>query len=269
MYIKASLRDFIYFDVETKPKWQSFDDMPKALQKIWLDKYHFKGYKKAIEAQRKNLALAIAVEGSSIISDEFENFKIEHPTVNEIYIRESGLYPEFAEVLCISFGLFDEYFKITVDSLDDENEKQILEDFIKVLKHFKDLNLFGYNINEFDIPFLLKRMWLNGITSDYPPQLQLQGAKPWTIKHVDHMTEYKGLGWMPITLDLMCESLGIPTSKDEFSNADFTTLYNQGKITLKDAVRYCEKDVTATMLVALAFANEKSNYTPRTTYSKK
>lgn len=269
MYIKPSLRDFIYFDVETKPKWRHFDDMPPALQKIWLDKYHFKGYKKAIEAQRKKLALNIKVEGSSIVSDEFENFKIEHPTVNDIYIREAGLYPEFSVVLCISFGLFDEKFKITVDTLaEEDDEKQILEDFIKVLNHFKDLNLFGYNITEFDIPFLLKRMWLNGITSGYPPQLQLQGAKPWTIKHVDHMVEYKGLSWMPITLDLMCEILGIPTSKDEFSNADFTTLYNQGKITLKDAVKYCEKDVTATMLVALAFASDKSNYAQKNTYKK-
>jgi outer membrane protein assembly factor BamE (lipoprotein component of BamABCDE complex) len=58
----------------------------------------------------------------------------------------------------------------------------------------------------------------------------------------------------------MCEVLGIPTSKDEFSNSEFTTLFNQGKITIADAIRYCEKDVVATMDVALKFASDNSNY---------
>jgi predicted PolB exonuclease-like 3'-5' exonuclease len=256
MYIKSNLLDYIYFDIETKPKYKNFDEMPAGLQKIWLDKHHIKAFERELESQKKK-ELTKKATGKTVTN---QGVDIIPPTVNDIYIKEAGLHAEFAEILCISFGVFDKNFKKTINTIQNESEKVMIEQFIEVLHHFYYLNLFGFNIDEFDIPFFLKRMWLNGIVSNYPPQLQLQDAKPWTVKHIDHMKSYKGLSWMPITLDLMCEVLGIPTSKDEFSNSEFTTLFNQGKITIADAIRYCEKDVVATMDVALKFASDNSNY---------
>ena len=259
MYTRKELLDYLYWDTETKPKWPSFKSMPKAMQKIWLEKHHFKALQKEIDFRQKQLSLS-TFSGEGVLA--MGNEQIPIPTVDEIYIKESGLHAEFAELFCISFGVFDKDYNKIVNTIQNDDEKQMIEDFIKVLHHFKQLSLFGYNIDEFDIPFLLKRMWYNKIVSNYPPQLQLRDAKPWTVTHIDHMKNVKSLGWAPITLDLLCEVLGIQTSKDKFSNAEFTTLLTSGKITKEDGIEYCEKDIVVTMDVALAFASDDSNYFP-------
>lgn len=260
MYTKKELLNYLYWDIETKPKWSSFKAMPKAMQKIWLEKHHFKALQKEIELKHKQLALENFYGEGVLTTEGIEDLPI--PTVDEIYIKEAGLYAEFAELFCISFGVFDKDYNKVVNTIQNDDEQQMILDFLKILEHFKQLNLFGYNIDEFDIPFLLKRMWYNGIVSNYPPQLQLRDAKPWTVNHIDHMKNVKSLGWAPITLDLLCEVLGIQTSKDKFSNSEFTTLLSSGKITKEEGIEYCEKDIVATMDVALAFASNDSNYSP-------
>jgi hypothetical protein len=257
MYTRDSLLDFIYFDIETKPRWNSFEDMPVGLQKIWLDKHHFKAVEKEnVERQKKiNLANLHGNSGMEISHSHI-------PTITELYIKESGLLPEFAEVYCISFGVFTPTFDIVIDTFCENNEKDTIESFLTILNRFKDKFLFGYNTNEFDIPFLLKRMWINKILNKYPPQLQLKDAKPWTIKNQDHMVNWKAGSWTNVSLDLLCEVFGIPTPKDEFSNSEFTTLLTSGAITKAQAIKYCEKDVKALMELVLSVSSTTSNYEP-------
>lgn len=259
MYTRKSLLDFIFFDAETKPLYNSFDDMPTGLQNIWLKKYHIKGLEKEIEYRKKKIALR-NLTGPDYTMD-YKNIVLKDlPTVNEIYIKEAGLMPEFSQVYCISFGMFDKSFNTIINTYCEDSEADTIQSFLSTLNHFGSLHLFGYNTNEFDIPFILKRMWYNGFIENYPPQLRLKDAKPWTVKNQDHMVNYKAGSWTNVSLDLLCELYGIPTPKDEFDNSEFTTLLLSGKITKEDAIRYCEKDVKALMGVVLKVSSDKSNY---------
>lgn len=259
MYTRKSLLDFIFFDCETKPKYESFDALPDGLKKIWLKKYHLKGLEKEIEYRKKQIAID-NLKGHDLTVD-YKNIVIHDlPTVNDVYIKEAGLMPEFSEIYCISFGLFDKSFLPVINTYSEESEKETIKSFLSTLHHFNTLHLFGYNTNEFDIPFLLKRMWYNEICENYPSQLRLKDAKPWTVKNQDHMVNYKAGSWTNVSLDLLCELYGIPTSKDEFDNSEFTTLLLSGKITRTDAITYCEKDVKALMEVVLKVSSDKSNF---------
>lgn len=260
MYTRKALLDYIFFDIETKPRYNSFDEMPDGLKKVWLEKYHTKAFEKEVEHRKKLISLE-NLSGTSYCTPEYhKNIFISPITVNEIYIKEASLMPEFGEIYCISFGLFDDSFTPILNTFCEDTEKDTIESFLAVLHHYNALYLFGYNSNEFDIPFLLKRMWMNGICDNYPPQLQLKDAKPWTVKNQDHMTNYKAGAWLAVSLGLLCEAFGVPTPKDEFENYEFTTLLLSGKITKKDAVRYCEKDVKALMELVFKVSSIKSNF---------
>jgi len=255
MYKKKELLDLIFFDAETLPVYKSFDELPEGLKKIWLEKYHFKALEKEVESRKKKFLIENILNGSTP-SDSV----IKTPTTNEVYIKEAGLYPEFSKVYCISFGLFTSDYKEEISTSCYDDEKETIGEFLELLDKLSLFNLAGYNINDFDIPFILKRMWINRMLDNYPPQLQLKDSKPWTVKHVDHMLTYKAGSWTNVSLGLLCEVFGIPTPKDEFGNDEFTTLMITGKITKEDAIRYCEKDVSALMKLMLEVSSEKSNY---------
>lgn len=263
MLNKKNLSDYIFIDIETKPAFDSFDKLSPLMQKIWLEKYHTKAFQKEIENLKKENAIKeyLISPNPNLISNLInEPFEFTLPTINEIYIKESGLHPEFAKIFCISFGVFDSNYEKIISTIWDSNEKILLENFITTLKHFGKKNLFGFNINEFDIPFILKRMWINGIVELYPPQLRLGDAKPWTVKHIDIMQCYKNFSWYAITFELLCEILGIPSPKDKFSNSNFTTLLINKTISETEGIAYCEKDVRALMDVALRLSSDDSNF---------
>ena len=272
MYKHSQLLNFLVFDMEAKPKWPSFDAMPLSLQKIWLEKHHFKAYEKEIEARRKAICIERMLEKENE-EDQYltlDDISISSnlPSVNDIYIKEAGLHPEFAEVYCISYGFFEEDMKtVTVSTFAERSEKETIESFVAFL-HEYPFKLAGYNIIDYDIPFLLRRMWMNGIVSNYPPQLQLKNAKPWTVESEDHMTNWKAGMWAPVSLGLVCEVMGVPSPKDEFENHEFTTLLMSGKITKEDAIRYCEKDVRSLMQVMLKMATEDNNFEKAPSFGK-
>lgn len=266
MYNKKDLLSLLFFDIETLPQYPSFSDLPHNLKKIWLDKYHYKAVEKEMEKRRKEYAIKNDITSIEEIKKEEDEPKFglafAFPSFNEIYIKEAPLYPEFGKVYCISFGFFNSSYEPAIETLCEDSEKETIENFLIVLNHYNKFNLSGYNISDFDIPYVLKRMWLNQILSNYPPQLQLKNAKPWTVKHEDHMINYKAGGWVNIGLGLMAEIFGLPSPKDEFNNDEFSTLFMQGKIKKEDAIKYCEKDVRTVMNVMLKCSSDESNFEP-------
>ena len=165
---------------------------------------------------------------------------------------------EWGKVWCISFGAVSLKNEIEINTIQNDDEKQMILDFIAVLNHYDSYNLCGYNIAEFDIPYLLKRIWTNKINT-YPPQLQLKDAKPWTTKHVDVMLDWMSISREKVSLGLLCEILGVKTPKDKFNNDQFTTLLLEGKITPAEGIEYCEKDVKALYEVCVVLSSE-NNY---------
>lgn len=255
MYKTSDLKNLLYFDAETVPE-VLFEDLTEEKKKLWLSKYHFRYVTKEKEHREQQ---ALLEQG---VPDRVSELLVKFPTAKEIYTKYAPLHAEFAKIWCISFGYFDRKGELKIQTLRDDNEKDLLEGFVSVLDKFEDSDLAGWNIGGFDIPVILKRMWINGIIDNYPRQLQLKDAKPWTTTYVDAMNDWKSLGYESASLGLVCEVLKVPTPKDKFNNDEFVGLLLSGEITEADGIEYCEKDVKALINVMFKLATDSNNYAP-------
>lgn len=253
MYKKKDLKNLIVFDIESLPK--DWDTLSEGIKKNWVEKHHYKCYEKELEFQKNKFLLEKS--NPETTSGVLPNFKF---SFREIYIKYASLYAEFSKVWCISFGLFNDNYGLEINTIQEESEIDMLKQFCEVLNHYKKLNLAGYNIGTWDIPFLLTRMQINGLNENYPPQLQLKNSKPWTVGYVDFMNDWKGLRWEPCTLDLVCAVLGVDSPKEKFANYEFTTLMTNNKITVAEGIAYCEGDVKALGECMVKCSSENCNY---------
>lgn len=124
-----------------------------------------------------------------------------------------------------------------------DDEETLLKQF-KSLIETRDYLLCGHNSKEFDIPYICRRMLVNGIS--LPPSLDIAGKKPWEMTHLlDTMDLWKFGDYKAYTsLALLCHIFKIPTPKDDISGADVARVYYEEKNL--DRIRiYCEKDVIA------------------------
>jgi DNA polymerase elongation subunit (family B) len=129
--------------------------------------------------------------------------------------------------------------------------KRLLEDYCASPQHA----LCGHNIKEFDIPYICRRMLINGIK--LPDILNIAGKKPWEVNFLDTLELWKFGDFKAYTsLALLCHIFNIPTPKDDISGADVARVYyEQGD--LERIKVYCEKDVIA--LVQLFFRLRSEN----------
>jgi len=176
----------------------------------------------------------------------------------ELYPLNAALYPEFGKVLVISIGQITYPDGVTpvhkVKSFYGDDEKEILKEFmstmIKIFKVKPNIKIVGHNIKGFDIPYLLKRSVINGVS--IPNQLQLQKLKPWENCLMDTYDLWKFGGWNGASLSLICDLLNIPSPKDAMKAGDVSESYYKGM--LEEIKEYCEGDVVATMNVMLKLA---------------
>ena len=132
------LENLFLIDIETASEVKNFDLLSDDWKQLWTEKIH-----KALP---------------------------ENITAEEYYPLRAGIMAEFAKVVCISFGYFrkmNNMSQLRIKSFYSDNEKDILENFIKTLYHLHAINnkwcFTGHNIKEFDIPFLCRRMIVNKI----------------------------------------------------------------------------------------------------------
>lgn len=100
----------------------------------------------------------------------------------------------------------------------------------------------GFNIHGFDLPFLVKRSWVNGV--DIPPNVR-QG-RYWADWLVD-LRETWQLGDRQAhgSLDTICRALGL--GEKNGSGADFPRLWKEER---EQAVKYLLNDLTLTAKLA-------------------
>jgi len=105
-----------------------------------------------------------------------------------------------------------------------------------------DFILCGHNIKSFDLPYLGKRMLINGINP--PSLLPSHDTKPWEIKALDtkemwNFGSFKGLS----SLHLVCTLLGVDSPKlGEVKGSNIhKSFYTDNNI--KEITEYCERDV--------------------------
>ena len=227
---QSELKKIMFLDIETVPLTSDFSELPQELIHLWEDKF-------------------------KIIHKRMPEKYAEGTTAAEAFNNSAGIYAEFGKIVCISVGFIhfhDNEMKFRTKSFYGNDETELLTSFIKLIIKFcttKEHTLCGHNIKEFDIPFICRRILINGL--DLPPLFQISGKKPWEIYFRDTLELWKFGDYKNYTaLKLLTAIFGIPTPKDDIDGSQVSQVYYKENNVKRIAV-YCQKDVVATAQVFL------------------
>ncbi len=229
MFSKETIQKFLYLDVETVSSYRDIwelKDNNERLYKLWKRRELY--YQSAYEEMKGALE-------------------------SEIYEEKAGLEPEFAKIVCVSFGSFTEDGEKRFISFYGEDEVDILTKTGKVLTNAasKGWKLCGHNIKGFDIPCIGKRMVYNGINP--PSNIKVWDKKPWEMPFMDTSEIFAFGSWVQqksLSLDLLTCSLGVPSPKDNMNGAAVGVEFWKKK-NYEGIKTYCEKDVDSVMEIML------------------
>lgn len=225
--------DLIIIDIETASTSPAFDAMEEEWKMLWQDKVKY--------------SLPEGMDAA------------------EFYPHRAGVMAEFAKIICISMAYFnrEENLRMRVKSYYGHNEKKILEEFINTLNKIEKNNnrwcFAGHNIKEFDIPFICRRLVINGLP--IPRYMDFQNMKPWETNLVDTFQYWRFGDYKNYTsLKLLAAALGIPSPKDDIDGSMVGDLYWTGTdeeraASLKRIAVYCQKDVITTGNIFLRLKN--------------
>lgn len=173
-----------------------------------------------------------------------EDDLVEIDKKNWVFTKRTALVPEFAKIVCVSFAFVLDDGSVRKQTFSDDDELKLLKNVQGLLNKVGKLDfwLCGHNLKNFDIPMLAKRMIVNGLMP--PTMLPTYDTKPWEIKAIDTKEIWQYGAYTSIgSLDLLCSSLGIETSKDGEVCGDKVHDEYWTKQNLKGISEYCEKDV--------------------------
>ena len=230
MLEQTNLRALLIIDIETIPQNSNFDDLNDLSKELWISK------------RGKN--------------------KEEGVDDAEFYFKNAGILAEFGKIICISTGIFTQNgtdWNFRIKSFYGDDEKILLQEISQLIdiqhKKWNDFGICGHNINEFDIPYICRRMLINDLP--LPNYLANMAAKkPWEIKNVDTMQLWKFGDYKSyISLKLMTNILNIPSPKDDIDGSQVATVYFNETDGLERIRQYCQKDIIAVAQILLKFKN--------------
>lgn len=224
MLSNINLSNILFLDIETVPRWDSYENMPSEFKTFWDHKTSF-----------------------------FSN--TDQLSEKELYNR-AGIYAEFGKIVCISVAYVAQG-KLKVKSFYGDDEKSLLLDFANLLNSYfnKDYHqLCAHNGKEFDYPYIARRMVVQGI--ELPALLDISGKKPWEVRLLDTMELWKFGDYKSYTsLALLCAVFNLPTSKDDIDGSEVASVYWEEK-NLNRIVTYCQKDVITIVQLFLRYQNK-------------
>lgn len=224
--MKFNVGKLLFFDIETVSQYKDLFDMPDRQLKMWESYYD--SFRKKVTDESK-----------------IDPIMGEKDIKREVYRQTAAFYPEFGKVACVSMGFVTKEGEIRYESFYGEDEVTILKETKKVFDKVEPMGfeLCGQSVKIFDIPFLGKRFFINGIN---PPKLfPMYNTKPWELKVLDTKDIWQfGNNWSLSSLDLICTVLDIDSPKNgEIKGDNVTTNYWGGNH--EEIKEYCEKDVKA------------------------
>lgn len=175
--------------------------------------------------------------------------------LRESYTNNAGIYAEFGKIVCISVGFIyidkakGNLKSIKLKSFAGPDEDILLQDFADLLNNYypnaSKGYICGHNIKEFDIPYICRRMLINGIA--LPNIIDVAGKKPWETAHfLDTMEMWKFGDRKSFTsLKLLAAVLGFPSPKDDIDGSEVGRVFWEENDIDRISL-YCEKDVLAT-----------------------
>lgn len=224
--MQFNIDKLLFFDIESVSQYEHLYHMPEKHLEMWM-KYYDSFRKKVTDESR----LLLHKEGSKSY-------------YNEVYRQTAAFFPEFGKVACVSMA-FVTKGSVKYDSFYGEDEVKILKEVRKVFDKIDPLgfDLCGQSIKMFDIPFLGKRYFINGLK---PPTLfPTHNTKPWELRVLDTKEIWQfGNNWSLSSLDLQCLVLDIDSPKNgDVKGDNVTTNYWSGNH--EEIKEYCERDVKA------------------------
>jgi predicted PolB exonuclease-like 3'-5' exonuclease len=216
---KTDLEKILFLDIETVPLVYHYGELQETARELWNKKWQ---YNKEISPEQQ--------------------------------YAKAGIYAEFAKVVVIGLGYYHQG-KFRLKTIASANETEILQQFSDLLQqHFNTAShlLCAHNGKEFDFPFLCRRFLINNLP--LPKLLQIQGLKPWEVKHIDTMDLWK-FGDIKnfSSLNLLAYVLGIPSPKDDMDGSMVgKTFYEENNLAKIES--YCKKDVITLARVYNRFA---------------
>jgi uncharacterized protein YprB with RNaseH-like and TPR domain len=229
MLYDISTDSVLFVDIETVSQHATFEELCDTEKKFWEHKAQF------------------------LVKNE--------ETPADIY-GKAGIYAEFGRIVCISAGYVvssggqREWW---VKSFANHDERLLLQEFAAMLTKFGKskprARLCGHNAKEFDFPYIIRRMIINGLP--LPRILHVFGQKPWETPFLDTMELWKFGDFKAFTsLALLAHILGIPTPKDDIDGSMVGEVYYHENDLARIAT-YCEKDVLTTARIFLRFKGEE------------
>lgn len=219
--------NILFLDIETVPQCADYSQLPPNLATLWE--------KKAGQLAR------------------LEKFADSEGSEPQTLYNRAGIYAEFGKIICISTGILRNG-TLWIKSFSGEDETQLLQAFSEFMSRLKEKNvthLCAHNGKEFDYPYIIRRLLINGLP--VPDMLDLAGKKPWEVNHLDTMELWKFGDFKSYTsLELLAAVFGIPTPKDDISGADVGRVYWEEN-DLPRIVTYCQKDVVTIVNILLRY----------------
>lgn len=217
MSVSISIHNILFLDIETVSVVNKYTDLSKPMQQLWNKKH------------------AILYKDKEAL-----------PT--ESFAEKAGIYAEFGKIVCISCAFISNEKSgntLRIKSFYGDNEKEILLQFAQLLNtkynYPNAQSICGHNIKEFDVPYICRRMLINGIS--LPQIINIHGKKPWEVSFIDTLQLWKFGDYKAYTsLNLLATLFDIPTPKDDIDGSMVNTVYWQEN-DLERIKTYCQKDV--------------------------
>jgi len=230
-FYQIEFSNILFFDIETVSQEKIFQDLSPEWQELW---------------KHKCRSLLRKERNEEVTNEEAES-----------KYSDAGIYAEFGKIVCISFGAFFDTEKgkvFKVKSFSGSDETKLLQDFCNlIVKYYNDPKryfLSGHNIKEFDVPFVCRRLLVNGIK--IPDMINLYGKKSWETAHLlDTLDLWKFGDYKNYTsVKLLAAMFGIPSPKDDIDGSQVGTVFWHENDVARIA-KYCQKDVITVAQIML------------------
>jgi DNA polymerase elongation subunit (family B) len=219
--------NLFYIDIETASKYKNLDEFRKN------EPIGFELFEKKHSKRRKT-------------RPEWD------VDINQAYFEQTPLIPEYGKIICVSCGryVFDDKnntYELKIANFYSDDEYEILKKTKNALNYAEKniLNISGYNIKNFDMPYLFKKFYMHKL--DVPKIINFDGKKPWDLPIKDIFDFYKNGAQDYATLEEVCYVLGIKYLKD-ISGDKINENYWNGN--LMEIVKHCEEDILNTAKIA-------------------
>jgi DNA polymerase elongation subunit (family B) len=221
-YTKSKFEKFLFFDIETCGQYPNLQD-------------------------HVDNTSPVAEEIFSKKSQRLNNGKGWTGDAHADYPNNVALFPEFGRIACLSYGLWKNG-EMQIATIIEKDEKTLLKKVANLFHRAGASGLIptGWNIKNFDVPWIVRRLLINGIP--VPQILSTYEKKPWEMGIFDMKDYWKSGSSLDVTFEEACFGMGVPTPKDDIDGSQVHEKFWNGEHSR--IATYCEKDVKGMILMA-------------------